>query len=46
MSKQVAIEQDGTVTWKDDKNNEGEGLVFEWDQQLNEQMSQMMTNGQ
>ena len=42
----IVIEQDGTVTWKDDKNNEGEGLVFEWDQQLNEKMSQMMTNGQ
>ena len=42
----IVIEQDGTVTWKDDKNNEGEGLVFEWNQQLYEEVLQKMTDGQ
>ena len=36
------ISQDSKITWKDDKENEGEGLVFVWDKELYEKVQEMV----
>ena len=40
------ISDDKKITWKDDKENEGEGLVFAWDQELNDKLQQMIEQNQ
>ena len=40
------ISADSKITWKDDKENAGEGLVFEWDQERTEQLQQLMQQNQ
>ena len=40
------ITQDKKITWKDDKENEGEGLVFVWDQELYDKLQQMIEQNQ
>ena len=40
------ITKDNKITWKDDKENEGEGLVFAWDQELNDKMQEMMSQSE
>lgn len=40
------ISADSKITWKDDKENAGEGMVFEWDQERTEQLQQVMSQNQ
>ena len=40
------ITEDKKITWKDDKENAGEGLVFVWNQELNDKVQQMMQENQ
>ena len=40
------ISSDSKITWKDDKENEGEGLVFAWDQELNDRLQKMLQQEQ
>ena len=40
------ISADSKITWKDDKENAGEGMVFEWDQERTEQVQQLMSQNQ
>ena len=40
------ITEDKKITWKDDKENAGEGLVFVWNQELSDKVQQKMQENQ
>ena len=40
------ITEDKKITWKDDKENEGEGLVFVWNQELYDKLQQVIEQNQ
>ena len=42
----ITISKEGQVTWQDDKENAGEGLVFVWDEALNAQLLENAAAGQ
>ena len=42
----VELSEDGTITWKDEKVNNGEEIVFEWNQELNDQLKEMQEQAQ
>ena len=42
----VQLSEDGTITWKDEKVNNGEEIVFEWNQELNDQLKERQEQAQ
>lgn len=42
----IEISEDRKITWKDDKENAGEGLVFAWDEELNKRLEEAAATGQ
>lgn len=42
----IEVTKDGKITWKDEKVNDGEELVFAWDQELNDQLQEQAQTGQ
>lgn len=42
----IKLSEDGTITWKDEKVNNGEELVFEWNQDLNDQLKERQEQAQ
>ena len=54
--KEESIYEDGTgsfviteenkITWTDDKENKGEGIVFVWDEELNKELQQNASAGE
>ncbi len=42
----LTISQNGSITWKDDKDNAGEGVVFVWDQALLDSLQERVDSAQ
>ena len=42
----IKLSEDGTITWQDEKVNNGEELVFEWNQELNDQLKERQEQAQ
>ena len=42
----IEITKDGKFIWKDEKVNDGEELVFAWDQALNDKLNEMQQQDQ
>ena len=41
----IAIDKDGSLIWTDEKVNNGEMLIFRWDQELNEMLQEQASTG-
>ena len=41
----IAIDKDGSLIWTDEKVNNGEMLIFKWDQELNEMLQEQASTG-
>ena len=39
------ITEENKITWNDDKENKGEGVVFAWDEDLNTELQQNASAG-
>ena len=46
MLTMIEITKDGKFIWKDEKVNDGEELVFAWDQDLNDRVNEMQQQDQ
>ena len=41
----MEISEDGKITWKDERVNNGEELVLAWDQELNDELQEQAQTG-